>query len=347
MLPVAASQPTQPAAPAPAGAAAPTVAKLPPVAIGSLPPSGIRLRAPREDVVRLWLQQDGAIPLNATPEQIKAAVDGYLARFAKKTIDWVNPKIQEMALKREADLAKSRAGILAIQPVTATVLGLAVDFGATETFTSSVDDGAGGCISETMTIVGPRKGLIAQPDPQDNNTVWYSPTVTANASFYEKLAFGYEGVGRARFDLTDPRDGQPGIDLAGYTVQDYYDHVAGDGNVVVTGTIQNWVTVPHSEGYYGAPNCARGQDDSGAGVPKGKLAIDAITVFSATNPSYYNDTSANAFWKRYDANGDGVVDAFWIIHAGMGEEGGGGAQGPWSIWSHSWSLSAQGWIGGY
>ena len=55
--------------------------------------------------------------------------------------------------------------------------------------------------------------------------------------------------------LTDPRDGLPGINLAGYTVQDYYDHVAGAGNVILDGDTYGWVTVDHPEAYYGADTC--------------------------------------------------------------------------------------------
>jgi hypothetical protein len=44
------------------------------------------------------------------------------------------------------------------------------------------------------------------------------------AKFYEKIILGYEGAGRARYDLTDPDDGLPGINLAGLT----------DGNITLT-----------------------------------------------------------------------------------------------------------------
>ena len=35
------------------------------------------------------------------------------------------------------------------------------------------------------------------------------------------------------------------------------------------------------------------------------------------------------------ATADGVVDNFTVIHAGMGQEGGGGQQGEFAIWSHA------------
>ncbi|MDD1749596.1 MAG: immune inhibitor A, partial [Methanothrix sp.] len=122
-------------------------------------------------------------------------------------------------------------------------------------------------------------------------------------------------------------------------VQDFYDNVAGTGNVNITGTVEGWVTVPHSEGYYGANDCTT--DNDGAIVPVGQLVIDAMKVYSTSHATYYTDTSASAFWPKYDQNKDGLVDAFWLVHAGMDEAGGGGQQGPFAIWSHSWSLAAQ------
>jgi immune inhibitor A len=323
------------------------VAKLPPIAIGAIPTTGMHLRAPRADVVERQLRKIGVIPNDATPDQLQAALDKYYQRFAKQSNDWVSPKIQEWARNREAQLATPGARALAIQPVTATVLAMAVEFTKTETLTLPMDDGTGNCVTQTVTITGPMKGHVPPPGPQDNFTIWYSPTLTSDAKFYEKLMFGYEGVGRARYDLTDPDDKLPGINLAHYTMQDYYDNVAGMGNVYITGTVVGWVPVPHSEGYYGAPNCATGGSDGGAGVPVGQLVVDALKVFSATNSSYYTDTSASAFWKKFDLNHDGVVDQFALVHAGADQAAGGGEEGEFAIWSHSSSLFASGYFDGF
>ena len=325
-------------------AAAPSVAKLPPVAIGSTVSAAKHERAPREDLVQQWVTGAKGFPKNATAAQIQAAVGDYYARFYKRSGGWTNPKVQAMIPERENQLAgggQGPASVNAVQPITATVLSLAVQFGATDEISMT-------CLTAPVEIEGPMQGEMAHPAALDNNTIWYSPTQTIDPKFYENLAFGYQGLGRVRMDLTDPNDGLPGINLAGYTVQDYYDHVAGDGNVAITGTFQGWVTVPHSEGYYGAPKCNGSDSDSGV-APVGKVAVDAVTVFSTTHSSYYTDTSPSAFWKRFDANGDGYVDALWIVHAGAGEESGGGAQGEYAIWSHSWALSAQSsaWAAGF
>jgi immune inhibitor A len=319
--------------------AAPAVGKLPPVAIGAMRPSGPHLVKPRDEVIERVLRRDKVIGENAPQTEVRAAIGKYVERFGRKSSSWVAPEAKERASRIELDAISPEGSVTAIQPVTATVFALAVEFGGSDTFTHSalVEDH---CEDQEVTTTGPLKGLIPHPGLRDNQTVWYEPTQTAKAAFYQKLIFGYEGVGRVRSDLTDPYDGKPGINLAGYTVQDYYDHVAGAGNVTITGSVKGWVRVGHSEGYYGADNCSTGVVYGGGPVPIGQLVVDAVRKFNKLHPRFYNDTGANAFWPKYDGNHDGFVDTCWIIHAGMGQEGGGGAEGDFAIWSHSWDLRA-------
>jgi immune inhibitor A len=334
--------------------APPPVTKLPSVAIGAIPPAGTHLVRPRGEVVERWLRRQGKIAPGMTREQVRSAVKSYFHAFSKKSSAWVSPEVQERALERSSESLQNTplpitqsttAACTAVQPVTAKIMVLAVDFGGTDTFTYSANNGSG-CTSETVTTSGPRKGQI--PDPgflgsRDNNTIWYRPQQTANAKFYENLIFGHTGVGRVRLDLTDPTDGKPGINLNGYTVQDYYDHMAGTGNVVLGGTVRGWVRVNHSEAYYGAPNCTRGLDDGGGPATPAQLVIDALEKFKQAHPDYYSDTSPDAFWKQFVANrdpnnGKNYVSSLWIIHAGMGQEADGGLQGDLAIWSHSSSI---------
>jgi immune inhibitor A len=317
-------------------------AKLAPVAIGSATLAKPHLRAPREEVALSILQQEGVLKKGASQPEITAALKNYYNKFYKNHGDWMPPDVAAWDVKREAELATpSKKESNAIQPVTANIFALAVQFGATEVLTMP-------CMSEPITMTGPVQGRMAFPKPGDNNTLWYSTSQTADVSFYNDLVFGYQGVGRVRYDLTDPTDGQPGINLAGRTVQDYYDNVAGKGNVTITGTIDGWVTVNHSEGYYGAPkykpSCkAIDLSDNDSGIaPVGQIVVDALDVYSTIHPTYYTDTSPNAFWKKFDQNHDGYVDAMWILHAGADEAAGGGAEGQFAIWSFSWALSAQG-----
>ena len=139
--------------------------KLPPIAIGALRMNGAHLVPPREDVVLNWLQEDGSIPLNATPEQIQAAVADYYQKFAKYSESWISPELQQKQLQHEADLASGKAGVAAVQPVVATFLAMAVQFDViTETLKLAVDDGAGNCVMQDVVQPGTLQGQIPPPD---------------------------------------------------------------------------------------------------------------------------------------------------------------------------------------
>jgi immune inhibitor A len=71
--------------------------------------------------------------------------------------------------------------------------------------------------------------------------------------------------------------------------------------------------------------------------------------YNAQTAAGKTDAEINAYlsqfdvWDRYDYNGngnfdepDGYIDTFQSVHAGEGEEAGGGALGATAIWSHSW-----------
>lgn len=319
-----------------------------PVPIGAMWPAGKHLVEPRQEVVASALKEEGKLALDASDAEVQAAVDQYYAEFRKKSSEYVNPEMEYRAFNHEQESGSALQAPAAVTPVSVKVFGLAVDFGGVNEYVpysrpnTAGDDCVVAPTSETYT--GPMVGEVPAPGARDNNTVWYGDKVL-DPNFYSELIFGYTGAGEIRGDLIDPRDGTNGIDLTGYTVQDYYDHIAGPGNVILEGQMQGWVTVPHSEAWYGAPLCIKTStglivdDDSGGSVPVNRLVTDALDVFMAQHPGYYSDQGANAFWPQFDQDGDGWLDTLWIIHAGMGEEAGGGAQGDLSIWSHSSALN--------
>lgn len=320
-----------------------SVSSAPPIAIGALPSTGNHLVRPREEVVQHELRKRGWIDASTPPDRVRTLLRDYYGELAKESRVWASPEVQERARRRQESPATAGATAMAsascaVQPVTVKILALAVEFGGTDTFTYAGTDG-GACRYKTVTVSGPLKGEIPHPGPRDNNTVWYDPALTADAKFYEKLIFGYEGVGRVRMDLVDPNDGLLGINLQGYTVQDYYDQMAGKGNVALDGTVAGWITLDHSEGYYGAPNCFNNRKDGGGPATVAQMVKDAVTKFNQAHPEYYNDTSPDAFWPRFDANHDGILDTLWIIHAGMAQEAGGGPQGELAVWSQSSDLT--------
>lgn len=187
------------------------------------------------------------------------------------------------------------------------------------------------CVVETVTFNGPLHGEL--PDPatvgtgRDNNTFWVPDF---NVEHYEKLMFSEVGLTeRVRTDLTGP-DGQPGFDISGYTMRNYFLENSS-GMYDLSGTVVDWLTLPHSEAWYGADSCAAG-NASMVGHPDNPIGvqqsvIDAVDVLNAREPGFN--------WDEFDTDGDGVVDHMVIVHAGVGEEGGGGDQGTYAIWSHS------------
>ena len=148
------------------------------------------------------------------------------------------------------------------------------EFGATECKPGSVQN-------------GPLHNNIPNPadyELEDNNSMWvadFSP------EHFNKMLFTDKGITeRVRKDLRGP-DGKRGIDISGYTMKAMYEEMS-QGAYTVTGEATPWVTVPHSEGYYGASRCfldegvykagaiqdMQGHPDNPLGA--GQLPIDAV-----------------------------------------------------------------------
>ncbi|MFZ2447320.1 MAG: M6 family metalloprotease domain-containing protein [Syntrophobacteraceae bacterium] len=315
-----------------------TQSKGAPGAIGAMRHSGKHLAQPRPDYIDKWARKHAAGE-GEKSERWKKAARLFHEGFSRESSAWVSPRVESEAFRKEAagarvSRAMGPATSAAAEPVTVSILGLAVDFAGTDTFDAWTGSP---CARTPVTASGPRRGEVPYPGHGDNNTIWYDPSATKNTSFYEKLIFGYEGAGRVRTDLVDPGDKLPGIDLAGYTVQDYFDHMAGKDNVLFHGQIEGWISVDHSEAYYGADLCTARHDAGGPATPF-HLVVDALRKFNDAHPGYYSDTGDAAFWKKFDADGDGIVDVLLIVHAGKGQEADGGAQGDFAIWSHTSDL---------
>ena len=168
---------------------------------------------------------------------------------------------------------------------------------------------------------GPLHNQIPQPNrADDNSTIWIPDFTPAH---YEDLFFG-----------------------AAPSFADFY-RQQSSGAYTVTGDVSDWVRVPYNESYYG-DNAIEDYGGSwrfiadtanawfGAQATKG-MTTDQINAYLATFD----------VWDRYDydADGnfdepDGYIDHFQAIHAGEGEDAGGGAQGEDAIWSHRWYVNA-------
>ncbi|MGE5375325.1 MAG: immune inhibitor A domain-containing protein [Bacteroidota bacterium] len=169
---------------------------------------------------------------------------------------------------------------------------------------------------------GPLRNQIPAPDRSVDNTSIWSPDFTQ--AYYQNLLFSQA----------------PGA----VSMRNFYIEQSSN-RYTVNGDVTDWVKVPFNEARYGTNLCG---------------SIVCSTVWRFVNDStdaWYNaqiaagksDADLNAYlaqydvWDRYDYNGngnfnepDGYIDHFQAIHAGSGEETGGGAQGSNAIWSHRW-----------
>ncbi len=163
------------------------------------------------------------------------------------------------------------------------------------------------------TATGPLHNQIPEPNrATDNNTIWQAD------------------YNRAHFQ-----------DLYSVQMADYY-KAQSSGRYTVDGTVTEWVKVPFNGSRYGANSMG----DAGAWT----LIADAINTWTAAQlASGKTLDEVKAYlqqfdtWDRYDYDKDGnfnepdgYIDHFQIIHAGAGEETGGGLLGADAIWSHRW-----------
>jgi immune inhibitor A len=276
-----------------------------------------------------------------------------------------NPKAARQLAKLEAQAVQTGKSPKALKKSKykqakttqeAKLLTILVEFNtqANDDFSGAmVPDGFGaeGCVAGNVQN-GPTHNTIANPgdsDLPDNNSMWVPDFSSAH---YNKMLYTKTGItDRVRTDLTGP-DGQPGFDISGFTMKNMYEEMS-KGAYTVNGAATPWVTVAHSEAYYGATVChetAPGVWEYGAiqdmqGHPDnplgpGQLPIDAVAALAQAQPNFP--------WADYDLEDqgdvdgdgnvlepDGVIDHVVLVHAGEDKSGGGGAQGPYAIWAHS------------
>jgi immune inhibitor A len=122
-------------------------------------------------------------------------------------------------------------------------------------------------------------------------------------------------------------------DQAGANSLTNYYAKQSSGRYSVTGAVTDWVKVPYNEAYYGSNEAPEGD------AATWKLIRDAAAAWTGDK----SQLSQYDVWDRYDYDGDGnfnepdgYIDHFQVVHAGQGEEEGGGAQGGDAIWSHRW-----------
>ncbi|GAA2038378.1 immune inhibitor A [Terrabacter terrae] len=170
---------------------------------------------------------------------------------------------------------------------------------------------------------GPVHNHIAQPDRKwdgsatdDNSTYW---TKDFNRQHYLDMMFGQ-----------------------GESFRDFYQKQS-NGRFLAKGDVSDWVKVPYNESRYGSNkyadnstywpfvrDTAKAWYDSQVAAGKTQAEIKAYLAQFDKVDRYDYDHDGNF------NEPDGYIDHFQAIHAGEGEEAGGGTEGEDAIWSHRW-----------
>ncbi len=177
---------------------------------------------------------------------------------------------------------------------------------------------------------GPMHNAIPEPDrvwdgsATDNNSTYWVDDF--NRDHYQQMMFG-----------------------SGESFKDFY-LKQSNGRFLAKGDTSDWVKVPYNEARYGSNNLP---SDAAGYWPF--VRDTAKAWYNDQKAAGKSDTDIAAYLAqfdkvdRYDYDGDGnfnepdgYIDHFQAIHAGEGEEAGGGAQGDDAIWSHRWYAYSNG-----
>lgn len=183
--------------------------------------------------------------------------------------------------------------------------------------------------SATGGTAGPVHNQIAEPDRNwdgnetDNNSTEWSANF--DRQHYMDLMFG---------------DGE--------SFEDFY-LKQSNGRFLAKGDVSDWVKLPYNEARYGS-------NEFGDASTYWPFVEDTATAwYDAQVAAGKTDAEITDYLKQFDkvdrydydgdgdfAEADGYIDHFQAIHAGAGEEAGGGAQGDDAIWSHRWYVNSSG-----
>ena len=108
------------------------------------------------------------------------------------------------------------------------------------------------------------------------------------------------------------------------SMRQYYEQQSG-GSYTVKGSVSPWYRASKPAAFYGGNALDEAGNDTGGDLEPRALVEEALT-----------QAAKKMDLSRFDENKDGIIDHIMVMHAGAGEEAGGGALMNNSIWSHSW-----------
>ena len=254
---------------------------------------------PNEVALKKALVKRGAIPKYASPQLAELYYQSYLARKSRGKSNDLPNPIAKRALEAAAD-----AGGSGVPAGSTAAIDREPDANVLVLLVEFSDDDK---------MLGPQHNEIPNPrdpvtgDPTDNTSYWVSD-------------FSPKHYADMLFNTVD----ENGNCLKSFT--NYFLEQSG-GTYMPSGEVHaEWVKLPRSEWWYGADKV---YGDDNLNGPVWRIVQDAVA-----------EAGDSINWADYDVDPkDGYVDHIQLIHAGAGQEAGGGAQGDSSIWSHSWACS--------
>jgi immune inhibitor A len=127
------------------------------------------------------------------------------------------------------------------------------------------------------------------------------------------------------------------------TMQQYYLEQSGN-SMLVEGKVLGWYTAKENAAHYGGNNAS---DDDSAPRELVKEAVQhAVAAYNDGDVDLAEFDKVNNL-NPEDKTPDGLIDYLIVVHAGIGEEAGGGSLGDAAIWSHKWSVTNANGTDGY
>jgi immune inhibitor A len=288
-----------------------------------------------------------------TPDVKASQAEQYARRAAEAAKSHLGyPPAAQALARREAlatktgksprTIARQVDGMPSVQHARLLVIPVEFNPNANDDFSGFArydEDDPSGCVTEPAGTVfnGPLHNQIPNPADtgRDNNTLWVPDF---NPDYYSKLIFSTKG-----YTKKVRRDLHGGVSLKGLTVHNYYQEVS-KGRYDLSGGVTDWIQVPHSEAWYSADTCEAGfQSDQGhPDNPRGdnQITVDAMEALAKRQPDF--DWASYDVEDQQDLDGDGdlyepngVLDHVVVVHAGVDQSDGGGAQGTYALWANS------------
>ncbi|WP_174567289.1 immune inhibitor A domain-containing protein [Gottfriedia solisilvae] len=277
-----------------------------------------------EERLEKALKDRGVIKASDSSETAKAKVKAYIKKKQGEKSKATNDHSSEIAEKQKNTLEKRKSQLLKQLAKGHGNYKKGKQNGIVKVDSAKQAKYDGGVREDKVLVVLAEFADFKHNSIEQEEGYMYSSDF--NKAHYENMLFGDKD-----FTLFDGSKVK--------TFKQFYEEQSG-GSYTVKGTVTDWLTVPGNAADYG-DDSATGHDNLNPKGPRDfiKDALKAA-INSGVNLADYDDLDI------YDIDGDGntnepdgLVDHLMVIHAGVGQEAGGGALGDNAIWSHRWVLN--------